>query len=140
MRRHHRPHRHRRLHRHAGATLALRAALRGLGACRVGLVTPYRAEVQTAIVADLAREGFATVAERHLDDPGNWSFATDKPTRIHALVEAVAAEARPDAIVIHRTNFRGLPGAQALEARLGIPVLDSVAMALDGGLTAAVRH
>ncbi len=122
------------------ATLALRDALRGLGARRIGLVTPYLAEVPRAISANLLREGFETVAERHLEDPGNWSFATHEPARIDALVEDVAAEARPDAIVIHRTNFRGLPGASALEARLGIPVLDSVAMTLKGGLSAAVNR
>jgi maleate isomerase len=122
------------------ATLALRDTLRGLGARRIALVTPYLAAVQRAIAANLAREGFETVAERHLEDPGNWSFATHEPARIDALVEEVAAEAKPDAVVIHCTNFRGLPGAPALEARLGIPVLDSVAMTLKGGLTAAVNH
>lgn len=127
------------------ATLALRDALRGLGARRIALVTPYLAEVQRAIAENLAREGFATVAERHLQDPGNWSFATHEPARIAALVEEVAAQAeaegaRPDAVVIHCTNFRGLPGAPALAARLGIPVLESVAMTLKGGLTAAVNR
>jgi maleate isomerase len=123
------------------ATLALRAALRRLGAKRVALVTPYLAEVQRAIIANLAREGFETVAERHLEDPGNWSFASHPPALVDALVEAVAAEARPkerpEAIIIHCTNFRGLPGALGLAARLGIPVLDSVAMSLEGALSVA---
>lgn len=120
------------------ATLALRDALRERGARRVALVTPYLADVQRAIAANLSREGFETVAERHLEDPGNWSFATHGAAKVDAMVEEVVAESRPDAVVIHCTNFRGLPGAPALEARLGVPVLDSVAMTLKGGLTAAV--
>jgi maleate isomerase len=40
------------------------------------------------------------------------------------------AAAGPEAIVIHCTNFRGTGEVAALEAELGIPVLDSIAVAL----------
>ncbi len=53
-----------------------------------------------------------------------------------ALVREAAA-ARPDAIAIHCTNFRGAHAVPALEAETGIPVLDSVAVALWGALRAA---
>ena len=53
-----------------------------------------------------------------------------------ALVREVAA-ARPEAIAIHCTNFRGAPVAPGLEAETGIPVLDSVAVSLWGALRAA---
>jgi len=119
------------------ATLALRDALRAAGARRVALVTPYLAEVQDAIIANLRAEGFEVTAERHLEDPGNYSFATHSPARVDALVEAAVAEAPTEAVVIHCTNFRGLPGALGLEARLGPLMLDSVAVSLWGGLHAA---
>jgi maleate isomerase len=118
------------------ATLALHDALAALGARRVGLVTPYVAEVQEAIVARLAARGIATVAERHLEDPGNYSFAEHAAARVDTLVREVAA-ARPEAIVIHCTNFRGTEGAAAIEAETGIPVLDSIAVSLWGALRAA---
>jgi len=118
-------------------TLALRDRLRASGARRVALVTPYLGEVQRAIIANLAREGFETVAERHLEDPGNWSFAAHAPAEVDRLVEEAAREGRPDAVIIHCTNFRGLPGAPGLERRLGIPVLDSIAVSMNGALTAA---
>lgn len=119
------------------ATLALRDALRGAGARRVALVTPYLAEVQAAIVANLAREGFEVTAERHLEDPGNYSFASHTPATVDRLVEEAVAEAPTDAVIIHCTNFRGLPGAPELEARLGPMVLDSVAVSVWGALRAA---
>jgi len=118
------------------ATLALVEVLRRLGATRIGLVTPYLAEVQRAILAQCATLGFDVVAERHLDDPGNDSFADHTESTIAALVRAVA-EAAPQAIAVHCTNFRGGAVAAALEAALGVPVLDSVAVALWGGLRAA---
>ena len=68
-------------------------------------------------------------AERHLDDPGNFSFATYSESDILDLCRAVAAE-KPDAILIYCTNFRGARLATVIEAEMGIPVLDSVSTAL----------
>ncbi|MBR0655849.1 Asp/Glu/hydantoin racemase [Roseomonas arctica] len=118
------------------ATLALHDALAALGARRIALVTPYLAEIQDAIVANFAAAGIATIAERHLEDPGNFSFAGHPAAKVDALVREVAAE-RPDAIIIHCTNFRGTEGAAAIEAETGVPVLDSIAVSLWGALRAA---
>ncbi|MBB5690367.1 Asp/Glu/hydantoin racemase [Roseomonas alkaliterrae] len=115
------------------ATLALHAALRALGARRVGLVTPYLSSVQAAILANLRAEGFEPAAERHLEDPGNFSFAGHPPALVTRLVREVAAEGC-DAIAVHCTNFRGLDAAAAVT---DVPVLDSVALALWGALRAA---
>jgi maleate isomerase len=117
-------------------SLALMEALGRLGARRVGLVTPYLAEVQTAIIAQLGTLGFDCVAERHLEDPGNFSFAQHDEAGIAAMVRAVAA-AGPEAIAIHCTNFRGGRPAPGLEEASGVPVLDSVAVSLWAGVLAA---
>ncbi len=42
---------------------------------RVGLVTPYVAEVQTRIIATLAVEGFEVTGERHCGLSENFAFA-----------------------------------------------------------------
>lgn len=118
------------------ATLALHEALQALGAKRVGLVTPYLGSVQQAILRNLHAEGFETVAERHLDDPGNYSFAEHSAERVEALTREVAA-AGPDAVAIHCTNFRGTRGAVPIEAETGVVVMDSIAVALWGALRMA---
>ena len=119
------------------ATLALMEAFRRLGVRSYGLVTPYLAEVQSAIVARWAAEaGLDCAAERHLDDPGNFSFAEHAEDAVRRLVREAAAAA-PDAIAVHCTNFRGGRIAPELEAELGRPVLDSVAVALWGAIHAA---
>ena len=115
------------------ATLALLDALHALGARRVGLVTPYLGSVQSAILDTLRAAGFETAAERHLEDPGNYSFADHDPALVTRLVQEVAAEGC-DAIAIHCTNFRGLEAAGTVP---GVAVLDSVAVALWGALRAA---
>lgn len=94
------------------ATLALCDALRALGARRIGLVTPYLGTVQAAILATLRAEGFEPAGERHLEDPGNYSFAEHRPDLLTHLVREVAAEGC-DAVAIHCTNFRGLDAAAA---------------------------
>ena len=76
------------------------------------------------------------LAERHLGDRGNFSFADYGEDVIAGLVRAVAA-ARPDAIAIFCTNFRGAAVAPALEAETGIPVYDTVATGLWQGLRLA---
>ena len=118
------------------ATLALVEALRRLGARRYGLVTPYLGEVQAAIVARWAEIGLECAAERHLEDPGNFSFAEHGEEVVRRMARAVAA-AKPDAVAIHCTNFRGAGVAPELEAELGLPVLDSVAVSLWGAVRAA---
>lgn len=119
------------------ATLALRDALRLAGMTKLALVTPYLADVQAAILANLAREGFTVTAERHLEDPGNYSFALHAAETVGALMESAVAEAPTQAVAIHCTNFRGLPAAREIEERHGVMVVDSVAASLWGGVRAA---
>ena len=61
--------------------------------------------------ANLRAEGFTPAAERHLEDPGNYSFAEHVPGLVTRLVREVAAEGC-DAVAIHCTNFRGLEAAR----------------------------
>lgn len=121
--------------------LAYEATLKRMGVRRLGLVTPYLPEVQTKIIANFASQGIEVVSEVHLSDKGNHSFADYSPDRVAGLVRDVA-QACPDAVAIICTNFRGAPLAGALEAELGLPVLDSVAVTAafclkESGLNAA---
>lgn len=109
--------------------LAMNELLEKLGAKRVAFVTPYLDEIQTRILANYRAEGCEIAGEKHLGDPGNFSFATYSEADILELCRAVAAE-RPDAITIYCTNFRGARLAPIIEAETGIPVLDSVSTAL----------
>jgi maleate isomerase len=92
---------------------------------RFGLVTPYVDEVQQAIVANYRRAGIDCVAERHLGLQDNFSFSEVGPDALQATVREVAA-ARPQAIVVLCTNLRGAPLVPALEAELGLPIIDSI--------------
>ena len=109
--------------------LAMNDLLEKLGARRVAFVTPYLDEIQTRILANYRAEGYEIAGEKHLGDPGNYSFATYTEADILKMCRAVASD-KPDAITIYCTNFRGARLAPIIEAETGIPVLDSVSTAL----------
>ncbi|WP_244612532.1 aspartate/glutamate racemase family protein [Methylobacterium symbioticum] len=121
------------------STLAFRDLFQAKGFSRIGLVTPYTADVQRRIQATWRAAGFACTAERHLGLSENFAFAEVDSASISGMVRAVAAEG-VDAVAIVCTNLAGAPLALELEAELNIPVVDSVAVTLWKGLRLAGRR
>tara|TARA_B100001113_G_C20885595_1_gene524628 strand:- start:145 stop:693 length:549 start_codon:yes stop_codon:yes gene_type:complete len=109
--------------------LAMNELLTKFNAKKIGFVTPYLNEIQQKILNNYRSEGYEIAGEKHLGDPGNFSFATYSEAEILELCRAVANE-RPDAILIFCTNFRGARLAPIIEKETGITVLDSVSTAL----------
>jgi maleate isomerase len=107
------------------SVLALNEIFALTGAKRFGLVTPYRDDVQQAIVANYARAGYECVAERHLRIQDNFAFSEVGAQTLKDMVREVA-QAKPDAITIFCTNLRGAPLVPELEAELGIPIYDTI--------------
>ena len=112
------------------SVLALNEIFSTTGVQRFGLVTPYLDEIQDRILANYKNAGFACPAERHLGDPGNFSFAEISEATIATMCREVAGRADIDAIAIFCTNLRGLSVVEALEAELGLPIYDTVATGL----------
>ncbi|MEM0990947.1 MAG: Asp/Glu/hydantoin racemase [Pseudomonadota bacterium] len=111
------------------SVLALNEILTITGAKRIAFVTPYLDEIQSAINANYVSEGFEVITDRHLGDPGNYSFCEYGEDQILDMCRAVAAD-KPDAISVFCTNFRGAGVAQQIEAETGIPVYDTVSTGL----------
>jgi maleate isomerase len=107
--------------------LALDETLAGYGARRIALVTPYLDEIQERIVDNDRSLGLACVAERHLGDPGNFSFALVSVDTIAAMIREVA-QAESQAIATVCTNLRAAPLAPALERSQGVPIPDRIAI------------
>jgi maleate isomerase len=115
------------------AILALNTLLRRMGVRRLGLVTPYTDDVQDKIIANYTAAGLPCVGERHAGRRDNFSFAELAAADIEAMILDVAA-AKPDAIAVICTNMDATRIAPRIEARLGFPVLDSIACTLWGAL------
>jgi maleate isomerase len=118
------------------AVLALEHIFRQTGVRRFGLISPYLPDVQSQIVMTLRAEGFECIAERHSGLRDNFSFSEVRPEDLTIMVREVARE-RPQAITLLCTNLRGAPLVEELEQEIGLPIYDSVAVALWGSMRAA---
>ncbi|GAA3707011.1 aspartate/glutamate racemase family protein [Oceanisphaera sediminis] len=119
------------------SVLALNELFTLTGVKRFGLVTPYLHDVQSKVIATYAAAGFECVAERHLNDKGNFSFSEVSEETLEEMVRAVAAEQQCDAITIFCTNLRGARVAARLEKELGIPIYDTVSTGVWKGMLLA---
>ncbi len=125
------------------SVLAFRDLFRARGITRVGLVTPYTADVQARIAANWGEAGFDCRRERHLGLSENFAFAAVSEAEIGRMAREVAAE-DAEAVAIVCTNLAAAALAARLEREIGIPVFDSVvvtlwkALALAGQETSAL--
>jgi maleate isomerase len=104
---------------------AAKAALRALGVRRIGFVTPYVAEITTAMRDNLARNGVETVSF------GSFGVADDavvaRMTRRSVLEAAltIGASDHCEAVFISCTNLPAIGIIEEAEAKLGKPVICS---------------
>jgi len=111
------------------SVLALNKALQRFGIRRLGLVSPYLADVQARIVANYAALGIDASAESHLSLQDNFSFAeVDEATLDCQVAEVVAAGA--EAISTFCTNLHAAHRAESWERQHGVPVFDTVTTVL----------
>ena len=107
-----------------------------VGARRIGFVTPGNTAYATKAAAGFGR---TLAGVRTLGPTDNLASAALAPAAVAALVREVAAEARPDAMLLWNSNLPGWEVMAPLEAELGIPVLDSAAAGVWGALVALGR-
>jgi maleate isomerase len=111
------------------SVLALNEIMKKTARRRFGLVTPYLHDVRTAIVQNYAHHGFECVAERHLDQSVNFSFAELTSAQISAMAREVTA-ALPQCLTTFCTNLHAAQLAPALEAELGRPLYNTLSTAV----------
>jgi maleate isomerase len=113
--------------------LEMNRRLIDLGVSRIGLVTPYTLDVQHRIIANYKGMGFECVGHAHHGGTLSKDYAAISPASVAQMVRRVA-QTHPRAILIMCTNLHGAEEAAALEAELGIPVIDSAMATLWAGL------
>jgi maleate isomerase len=117
------------------SVLALDALLRGAEIERIGFVTPFVQPANDKIIRGWMAAGYNPVANLGAGLSDNYSYSTMAPEMLTAMARQVA-EAKPDAILFYCTNLPGAGLCAAMEAELGIPVLDSVSAGVWGALHA----
>lgn len=120
--------------RHTGilattSTLAYLDAFERFAITTVGLITPYTADVNSAVAQRYSSLGLTVTGDVHLDLSDNESFARVAPDDLLPGATTLAS-GNPDALVVLCTNVYGAPIAERVEAETGIALLDSVAVTL----------
>lgn len=118
--------------------LALLQASLEQGIERIGLLTPYTADVVERVIPTLAAQGVSVAAERHSGLTVNHSFATVGPDELVQMATACAESASLQAFMVLCTNLRGGgPVAARITKATGLPVLDSCEVTLAAAVAAA---
>ncbi len=115
-------------HPHARVTnpaVAVVAALNHLGVTRVGVVTPYIAEVSEAVVDLLRKEGLDPVRVGSFGQSGEATVARITPKSVEHAVQAIGEDPEVEAVFASCTNLRTFPVIEACEKKLGKSVISS---------------
>ncbi len=116
--------------KHPGARVttpltALKAACRALGIARLGLVSPYVAEVSRSLVEAIERGGIVVSAFGSFDQKMDRLVARIARSSILAAIPAVGDGNDCEAVFASCTNLRAVEVLAEAEANLGKPVLAS---------------
>ncbi|WP_375173036.1 aspartate/glutamate racemase family protein [Pseudooceanicola sp.] len=104
---------------------ALTAACSALGVTRLGLLSPYVAEVSDRIRTVLAEAGIATPVFGSFNVAEEARVVRIAPASIRDAAVSLAQEGGIEALFLSCTNLRTLDLIEELEARTGLPVLSS---------------
>jgi maleate isomerase len=121
------------------STVALYDALDRIGTRRIAIVSPYMPDYQQKLVEAFRHAGFDVVADACAQIGDNLAFASVSDSLIAEMVHRVA-NAKPDAILTWCTNFPAAFTVAKLENEVGIPILDSVTLAVWHALQITGRH
>ena len=101
------------------------AAFHALGAKRIGVLTPYRADVNRIVAAYIAARGFTVPVFGSFNEENDGIVARITPASIKAGVRTILESAKVDAVFVSCTSVRLAEAAAAIEAEIGIPVTSS---------------
>ena len=104
---------------------AVIAAHRALGVSRIAMVTPYVAEVTGPMRAALGDAGIEVVSEVTFGQKEDWTVARITEASTEAAMLAAAQVEGVEAVFASCTNLRTFGIIEAVEARLGLPVVSS---------------
>lgn len=101
------------------------AAFRALGAKRIGVLTPYRADVNRIVADYMIAGGLEVPVFGSFDEESDAAVANISPASISAGIRKVMDTADVDAVFVSCTSVRLAQAAAGIEAGIGIPVTSS---------------
>jgi maleate isomerase len=101
------------------------AAFRALGAARIGVLTPYRADVNRIVADYIKARGFEVPVFGSFNEQDDGIVARITPQSVKKGIDAIRERAAIDAVFVSCTSVRLAEAAEAIEAEIGLPVTSS---------------
>lgn len=101
------------------------AAFRALGAKRIGVLTPYRADVNRIVADYIGARGFEVPVFGSFNEESDATVSRISPGSIKQSVKAIIARAAVDAVFVSCTSVRLAEAARDIEDETGIPITSS---------------
>lgn len=118
---------------------SVRSAIRGAGAAKVGVVTPYVDELNERIKASVEADGVEVVKIAGLGMSENYAIARVSPERIEEFAVEQLGGLDVDLVFVSCTNFAGFAARDAIAKRMDLPVVTSNQAVLDATLDVIAR-
>jgi len=109
------------------STLAFFDAFHLHGIERIALAVPYDSAVTAQIEKEYAKQGVQVVNRAFLNQTVNHEFGCNTPDTLRALLRA-ADSPQAQCLAVVCTNLAAAPLVKEMEAELGKPILDSIAV------------
>ena len=109
------------------STIAFYRAFRTFGWQKIALAVPYTEDIAADIATEYGRQGFSITGTACLGIRENVGIGAASPDEIRDVLRR-AAKSRPDCIAVVCTNFNATALVAEMEAELGIPIADSIAV------------
>lgn len=101
------------------------AAFKALKAKRIGVLTPYRADVNRIVARYISDRGFEVPVFGSFNEQDDGIVARIAPASIKQSVRTILSHAPVDAVFVSCTSVRLAEAARAIEAETGVPVTSS---------------
>jgi maleate isomerase len=101
------------------------AAFRAFGARRIGVLTPYRADVNRIVANYIAARGFSVPVFGSFNEADDNRVARITPKSVKDGILAIRKRAEIDAVFVSCTSVRLAEAAAEIESEIGLPVTSS---------------
>jgi maleate isomerase len=101
------------------------AAFEAFKAKRIGVLTPYRADVNEIVRKYIEKKGFEVPVLGSFNEPDDGIVASIDAASIEAGIDAITRAHKVDMVFVSCTSVRLMESAARIEQRLGVPVTSS---------------
>lgn len=100
-------------------------AFRAFGAKRIGVLTPYRADVNAIVREYIERKGFEVPVFGSYNEPDDGIVASIDAASVQRGVDAITRRHKVDMVFVSCTSVRLMEACAGIEKALGVPVTSS---------------